>query len=312
MRVGEAKDLILDLVRLDLATSGASVAVDPTSPDLSDPGKFTIDGRLARVIHHFNGWNLPISPSWFLGGFDPPKIHQTAFYWYAFAIPARGGHSPHYFVCDYLQMRDWVLDFDAPLGNDHRDHSMWRADLRLFDEEPERTGYFRWGDEPVGTTPRPGRVFTLDNLATIPACRELQVPVGARGPGGESSAHLLLKLFVAAHPTEFGLSDEAVPTVEHRFSTGDRVDVMFGNHAPDRTVVEIEVEGEQNICVGIKQAIKYRVLAEVDEDFGPASSRVGSLVVAFDTDYAKAADLSDRYDVRLMSVDRDRVLSAAS
>lgn len=312
MRVDEAKDLVLDLMRLEMATTGLGIAVDPTSPDLRDPGKFMIDGRVARAIHHFSGWNLPISPSWFRSGYGPPMIHETPFHWYAFAIPAKGVHHAHYFVCDYLQMRDWVLDFDAPLGNDHRDHFTWRADLRIFDETPERTGYFRWGDEPVGTTPRPGRVFTLDNLSTIPACRQLNGPVGARGPGGESSAHLLLKLFVAAHPTDFGLSANAVPLVEHRFSTGDRVDVMFGNHAPDRTVVEIEVEGEQNICVGIKQAIKYRVLAEVDEDYGPASSRVGSLVVAYDTNYAKAADLSDRYNVPLVSVDRDEVLSAAS
>lgn len=312
MRVDEAKELVLDLMRLDLAVSGLIVGLDPTSPDPKDRGKFVLDGKIARATHHFSGWNVPISPSWFQGGYDPPEIHTLPFHWYAFAIPAQGRHGSHYFVCDYLQMRDWVLDFDAPLGNDHRDHFTWRADLRIFDEEPEITGYFRWGDEPVGTTARPGRVFTLDNLSTIPACRELHVPVGARGPGGESSAHLLLKLFVAANPTDFGLSTNAIPMLEHRFSTGDRVDVMFGNHAPDRTVVEIEVEGEQNICVGIKQAIKYRVLAEVDEDYGPSSARVGSLVVAYDTDYAKAADLSARYDVPLITVDRDRVLSAAS
>jgi hypothetical protein len=46
------------------------------------------------------------------------------------------------------------------------------------------------------------------------------------------------------------LSEDTVPWIEHRFATGDRVDVMFGNHAPDRTVVEIEVEGEENVCVG--------------------------------------------------------------
>ncbi len=39
-------------------------------------------------------------------------------------------------------MREWVLDFDAPLGRDHRDHFTWRADLRIFDESPEVTGYF--------------------------------------------------------------------------------------------------------------------------------------------------------------------------
>ncbi|WP_421119841.1 hypothetical protein ACE2AJ_00325 [Aquihabitans daechungensis] len=304
--------MVLELMALGDLLGTNPVLVQPVSPDPRDPGKFLIDGKVARAIHHFSGWNLPISPSWFVGGFDQPEIHGQPFFWYAFAIPATRHHSAHYFLCDFLQMREWVLDFDAPLGRDHRDHFIWRADLRVFDQTPERTGYFRWGDEPVGTTARPNRVFELDNLSSIPACNTLHVPVGARGPGGESSAHRLLKEFVAAHPTDFGLSIDAVPWIEHRFATGDRVDVMFGNHAPDRTVVEIEVEGEENVCVGIKQAIKYRVLAEVDEDYGPASKRVGSLVVAYDVAYPKALALSDRYGVQLRSVDRERVLTAAS
>jgi hypothetical protein len=88
-----------------------------------------------------------------------------------------------------------VLDFDAPLGRDHRDHFIWRSDLRIFDETPELTGYFRWGDEPVGSTARPNRVFALDNLMSIPVCDALHVPVGVRDPGGGSSAHRLLKEF---------------------------------------------------------------------------------------------------------------------
>jgi hypothetical protein len=39
---------------------------------------------------------------------------------------------------------------------------------------------------------------------------------------------------------------------------------MFENHMPDRPVVEVEVEGEREICVGIHQAIKYRSLAAAD------------------------------------------------
>jgi hypothetical protein len=62
----------------------------------------------------------------------------------------------------------------------------------------------------------------------------------------------------------------------------------------------------------VKQALKYQVLAEVDEDYGPSSSRVGSLVVAYNVNYPRALDLSDRYGVRLQSVDRMRVLTAAS
>jgi hypothetical protein len=61
----------------------------------------------------------------------------------------------------------------------------------------------------------------------------------------------MLKLYVAGHPLEFGLSAAAVPHVEYPFATGDRVDVMFENHLPDRTVVEVEVEGEQQVCIGV-------------------------------------------------------------
>lgn len=132
------------------------------------------------------------------------------------------------------------------------------------------------------------------------------------GQGGESAAHRRLKLYVAAHPTEFGLSAAAQPFVEHRFQTGDRVDVMFENHLPDRTVVEVEIAGEDNICVGIHQAIKYRSLAEAEAGYQLHSSRVRSLVVAYDTDYRRAADLGERYEVALQSVGRELVLASAS
>jgi hypothetical protein len=114
---------------------------------------------------------------------------------------------------------------------------------------------------------------------------------------------------VAAHPLDFGLSRAAVPHVEYRFATGDRVDVMFENHRPDRTVVEVEVDGEQQICIGIHQAIKYRSLAAADAGYPLVTSRVQSLVVAYATDYPKAHELADRYDIPLVSVDRHRVLA---
>ena len=98
--------------------------------------------------------------------------------------------------------------------------------------------------------------------------------VGGYGPGGESAAHRLLKLYVAGHPLEFGLSSAAVAHVEYPFATGDRVDVMFENHMPDRTVVEVEVEGEREVCIGIHQAIKYRSLAAADAGYPVWTSRV--------------------------------------
>jgi hypothetical protein len=240
-----------------------------------------------------------------------PVIHNTPFYWYAFAIPERGMYAAdHYFICDYLQMREWVLAFTAPLGITHRDHSPWRCDLRLY--PGERIGYFRWGDEPLGAGEQPGRVFEVDNLAAVAMPLPAGQHVGGYGAGGESAAHKLLKLYVAGHPLEFGLRAAAIAHVEYPFATGDRVlDVMFENHLPDRTVIEVEVEGEREVCVGIHQAIKYRSLDAADAGYPLLTSRVRSLVVAYSTGYPKARQLADRYDIPLVSVNRDTVLTGA-
>jgi hypothetical protein len=158
---------------------------------------------------------------------------------------------------------------------------------------------------------QPGRVFQVDNVATITIPPPPGQHVGGYGPGGESAAHRLLKLYVASHPLEFGLSAAAISHAEYPFATGDRVDVMFTNHIPDRTVVEVEVQGEHKICVGIHQAIKYRSLAAAGAGYPLLTSRVRSLVVAYSTNYTRAQQLADRYDIPLISVDRHKVLTAA-
>jgi hypothetical protein len=256
---------------------------------------------------------VPINLTWFAGSLDAPAVNGSTFHWYVFAIPKRNRYrADHYVICDYLQVRDWVLDFDAPLGNDHRDHKNWRADLRIFVGQPsEEQGYFRWGDETTTANDRPGRVFALDNLATVVAPAPAGLHVGAFGPGGESEAHRLLKLYVAAQPVAFGLSSQASAHVEYPFATGDRVDVLFENHLPERTVVEVEVAGEQNVCVGVLQAIKYRTLAAVDAGYPLLTSKVRSLVVAYTTEYDRAALLAERYEIELQSVDRELVLATA-
>lgn len=313
MRVDEAKELVLGLIMRDLARAPMAPVVDPRSPDPKDSGKFVMDGKVARVIHHFSGWHPPINLGWFHGGYDQPAINGLPFYWYVFAIPRFNRYArEHYLICDFIQMRQWVLDFAAPLGDDHRDHKDWRADLRIYtDGGLEREGYFRWGDEAVTSDPDPERVFELDNVGTLQELELIRARVGTRGPGGESAAHRRLKLYVAEHPLEFGLSAQAQSEVEYRFSTGDRVDVLFENHQPDRTVVEVEVEGEDNICVGIHQAIKYRSLAESERGYPLLSSRVRSLVVAYHTTYPRAVDLAGQYGVELQSADREVVLATA-
>jgi hypothetical protein len=299
---------VLGLILGDREGAEGLALVDPRSPD-GDPAKFLIDGKIARAIHHFDGWYVPINLDWFVGSYDQPVIKGTPFYWYVFAIPSgRRYQGAHYLLCDYLQVREWVLAFAAPRGKDHRDHKSWRSDLRLYPDE--RSGYFRWGDEPPGRDDQPGRVFNLDNLGTVTA-RDPVLHVGGFGPGGESAAHRLLKLYVADHPLEFGMSAAAVPHVEYSFATGDRVDVMFKNHLPDRTVVEVEVEGERQLCIGIHQAIKYRTLAAADAGFPLLTSRVRSVVVAYSTDYPKARDLAERYEIPLLTAERETVLAGA-
>ena len=73
--------------------------------------------------------------------------------------------------------------------------------------------------------------------------RAAELHIGSFEVGDESPAHRLLKLYVASHPTLFGLSVRAVAEIEYSFATGDRVDVLFENHQPNRTVVEIEIDG---------------------------------------------------------------------
>jgi hypothetical protein len=84
---------------------------------------------------------------------------------------------------------------------------------------------------------------------------------------------------------------------------------MFENHLPDRTVIKVEVEGEREVCVRIHQAIKYRSLAAADAGYPLLTSRVRSLVVAYSIDNAKARELADRYDIPLMSVSREKILT---
>lgn len=310
MKVSEAARLVVNLIRRDLGASLLAAELDDRSPD-GDPGKFMLCGRIARAIHHYDGWYVPINLSWFSGSFDQPEIHSQAFYWYVFAIPHRGNlERSHYLICDYLQVREWVLSFKAPRGRDHRDHKNWRADLRILAGDPEeQSGYFRWGDEPVELEPHPSRVFALDNAMSLAEQELVNQHVGVFAPGGESSAHRLLKLYVASHGINFGMSNAAQAFVEHRFRTGDRVDVMFQNHEPERTVVEVEIAGEENICTGIHQAIKYRSLAEVEGGYERLSPTVRSLVVAYDTSYPGAIDLARRYDVGLVTVDLREVLA---
>ena len=86
------------------------------------------------------------------------------------------------------------------------------------------------------------------------------------GPGGEGKRHRRLKEFVARHPERLGLGVGDV-SVEHRFVTGDRVDLSIDLANGGHCVVEVEVEGDRSTLIGAHQALKYRALraGELDE-----------------------------------------------
>lgn len=82
---------------------------------------------------------------------------------------------------------------------------------------------------------------------------------GKYGPGGEGERHRRLKEFVGRCPNVLGLGPGQAK-IEHRFKTGDRVDVAICLNNGEHCVVEIEVEGKDSTLVGAHQALKYRAL----------------------------------------------------
>ena len=148
MRLEEAKKQVLELITRDVRSSGLSINVDPRSPD-NDLGKLSINGKTARVVAPFDGFFVNISLDWFSGFEDLPVIQRGEFYYYVFALTDRNpSRVEYYYICDFKKLRNWVLEFDAPEGNDHRDHFDWRGAIEYIGERPYSRGYFRWGEVP--------------------------------------------------------------------------------------------------------------------------------------------------------------------
>ena len=84
------------------------------------------------------------------------------------------------------------------------------------------------------------------------------------GGRGESEQHKTLK-YIAAHSQEaFGLKRDAIGHIEYgeaRFITGDHVDVLFTGGGRIATAIEVEVDREDRLLIGVHQAVKYRGLA---------------------------------------------------
>jgi hypothetical protein len=115
MRLAEAKDLVLRLIMVGQSDAAWSLLISPASPD-SDPEKFLIDGKVARAIHRFSGWHVPINPGWFSGGYDQPVINGTAC-WSCRSVRAQvlpvAGSVPESVVnASSLVFQGWADDLD--------------------------------------------------------------------------------------------------------------------------------------------------------------------------------------------------------
>lgn len=300
--VAAASQAVRSMIGADVGNK-RSVDFDDSSPD-GDVGKFSIFGEPARAIHIFNGYHLPIRLEWFEGGVQRPEINRGDFEWYVFAVePRRENLEPHYVIVNYRRVRQWVLEFDAPLGRNWRDQNHWMATIRSFSDG---TAYFRWGDEPRNDYSKPSRFLELDNVLKVaPGATERTPDFALNGEGGESPEHEALKKYVAGHPELFGLDRSARPSVEYLYITGDRVDVLFEGGGREVTVIEVELSGASHLMIGVHQAIKYRALSAAERDIpnvGPGT-RVQAFVAAFKARYPETVGVARRYEVGLVEID---------
>lgn len=306
MNLADARALALVLIQRDLDAQEGLHTLDAASPD-GDPGKFMLTGRPARVVFQRDGFYLNVNLGWFEGADDLPRISGGPFFWYVFVLSAP---DPRYFVCSARRMRKWAVEFSAPRGRDFHDSLRWRSDVHRIVGCPD-AAVFRWGDETREfAASRPDRILDLDNVVAA-LDEELGPRVhGGRTEGGESQAHLLLKQYIARHPTLIGVPADATSHIEYEFATGDRVDVMFENHRPYRSVVEVEVDGEEHLLIGVAQALKYQTLAGVEVHYPIVSERVRAHVVAYETRYPRVEALARQYNVNLLTVRPEIVLAS--
>ncbi len=305
MRIEDMRRAVLPRLRDQLARNGLAHLLDPRPPG-ADPGKFRLAGLPARLWPPRDGVYLNVNPDWFRGSTDPARIRGEPFYWSVFLVRKP---VPRIHVAAQDWLRRQALSFDGPTREHYRRTLRWRGQFHCIAHTD--LALFRWGDETVAQAQAlPDRLVRLDNAAEavltdpLAAPSVLAEPPAAYGGlgGGESPAHRMLKEYVADHPEVLGLPADARATLEHGFATGDRVDVLFENHRPVRTVVEVEVEGAAHLRVGVEQALKYRTLAAAEAGLALDSRAVAARVVAWKADYPDVRRFARRYGVSVVEL----------
>lgn len=107
--------------------------------------------------------------------------------------------------------------------------------------------------------------------------KERKSDFGRKYPHGEQRAHRDLKQWVHDNPDEIGLYG-GVGELEHRFETGDRVDVLFQLGRRRFAAVEVETDMPDQ---GVVQALKYKLLKCVEESYDITSPKVEAILVAW-------------------------------
>ena len=98
------------------------------------------------------------------------------------------------------------------------------------------------------------------------------------GSGGEGSEHKHLKEWIAQNPQFLGINNPRVTKPEHRFLSGDAVDILF--ELSDGTDIVVEIETGMPMP-GCHQIIKYRALRCAEKGYDLMSSKVRGVIVAW-------------------------------
>lgn len=114
------------------------------------------------------------------------------------------------------------------------------------------------------------------------------------GHGGEGVEHKRLKEWIAKHPESIGIENVRATEVEHRYLSGDSVDILFELTTNTDVVVEIETT---DALPGCHQAIKYRALRCAEKGLPLSSADVEAIIVAWKIP-ADVVDFCKKYSIR--------------
>lgn len=147
--------------------------------------------------------------------------------------------------------------------------------------------YGRWNDV--------ADYFGISISDTLAESDPISLPLPPTILGGESSAHLALKEYVAAHPELFARYGQfSLGQLEARLLSGDEVDVLFQN---DELTLAVEVKTDVaplgEITRGLFQCVKYRAVLRAMHDVNGELANVQAILItpqALSTSHRQAAE----------------------